>query len=120
MLMQQLIPTVGAVITTVMGLAGLIFPLKVSLAIGLKPVSLLGRSEIRATYGGLFLALGLTCLWFQSDQVFAITGVAWLGAAIGRLCSILIDRSISRRNFIGFAIEFGIGAALFFPHVLIS
>jgi len=80
----------------------------------IEPKGLIGVSEIRATYGGFFLALGSFALWARSEQVFLVLGLAWIGAALGRLLSVLVDRSTSPKNLGGIAFEAGIGALLLF------
>ena len=81
----------------------------------ISPVGLNGRSEIRATYGGLFTALGIICITAQSEIVFMVSGVAWLGASVGRVYSMLLDRNYGIKNFGGIAVETGIGALLVAP-----
>ena len=79
------------------------------------PLGIDGRSEIRATYGGLFAALGLCCLGAQTDAVFLTAGIAWLGAAAGRLASVLMDRNTSARNLGAVAFETLVGVPLVLP-----
>ena len=39
--------------------------------VGIEAKSGLARSEVRATYGGLFIGLGVSCLWFRSSEMFS-------------------------------------------------
>lgn len=48
----------GALLTATLGGLGLLRPTAAARLIGLEPTGRLGRSELRATYGGLFFALG--------------------------------------------------------------
>jgi hypothetical protein len=73
---------------------------------------MLGLSEIRATYGGIFLGLGVACLLFQQPEVFFAVGLAWLTAAASRTVSICLDRAFSAKNAGGTVIEAGIGLLL--------
>lgn len=102
----------GAAITVLLGLLGLFLPSKAAAFVSLSTDGPIGRSEIRATYGGFFLLLGLGCLFLHTPPAFLIAGLAWLGAAGGRLFSILIDRAASSKNFGGVVFEAGIGLLL--------
>jgi hypothetical protein len=102
----------AALITAVLGLMGLLLPGKAAQLTSIRPEGLLGTSEIRATYGGFFLALGVYALYAQADVVFAVAGVAWLGAAGGRLLSVVMDRSVSSKNLAAVVFEAAMGGML--------
>jgi hypothetical protein len=76
---------------------------------GLTPHGALGVSELRATYGGFFLCFGAACLFTHSEAAFQVGGTAWCGAALARLISIVVDKSYSCENIIGFFVEAIIG-----------
>jgi len=107
-----LLGNAGALATLALGVLGLCFPARASAFVSLQPVGLLGTSELRATFGGLFAALGLTCLVSQLPAVFATAGIAWIGAAAGRTVSVVLDASRSARNLGGIAFELAIGLPL--------
>lgn len=109
---MELIPLIGAVCTMALGVAGLVAPQSVGRLIGIAPGGKLGLSEIRATYGGLFIGLGAACLWLQQPEVYGAVGLAWLLAAVSRTASMLLDRSVSGQNAGGVIVEAGIGVAL--------
>lgn len=73
----------GAVGTLFMGLFGLLFPNAAARFVGLEATSLAGRSEFRATYGGLWLPLALIPVISQAPLAYAMAGFCWVGAAIG-------------------------------------
>ena len=75
----------GALVTLGMGGLGLLFPGAAARLTGLEPRGRLGGSEIRATYGGLFAALGLFALATRDEVAFTMAGAAWLGAAAARV-----------------------------------
>ncbi len=102
----------GALITTGLGLMGLMRPTAAASFTSLEPLGTIGVSEIRATYGGFFFALGAYAIWTQSPVAFAVVGLAWLGAAVGRIVSVFVDRSTSLKNIGGIAFEGAIGALL--------
>jgi hypothetical protein len=102
----------GAAITAGMGLLGLLFPAAASTLTGVTGVTPAGRSEFRATYGGLFLALGLAPLLTGAPAFYALAGLCWIGAAIGRIVSIGLDRAAAPMNFGAVVYEAAIGALL--------
>jgi hypothetical protein len=102
----------GAAITVLLGLMGLISPTAVARLTGLGLPDALARSEVRATHGGFFLALGVIALASEERWVYLALGLAWVGAAIGRLVSVIADNSRSPKNLAGVAFEAAIGALL--------
>ena len=109
---QVLLHNAGALVTAGLGAMGLLRPWAAAAFTSMQPVGLLGVSEIRATYGGFFLALGAWALYAQAPAAFLAVGLAWLGAAAGRAVSVLADRSTSPKNLGGILFEAGIGALL--------
>ena len=55
--------------------------------------STVGLSEIRAANGALFVAMAGVALLMDEPLAYAMVGFAYAGAAVGRLTSIVIDRS---------------------------
>jgi hypothetical protein len=110
--MQDAFANLGALITLGLGLLGLLAPARAAAFANVQPVGQIGTSEIRATYGGLFAALGLACLLTQAGGVFLAAGLAWVGAAAGRAFSVVADASRSPKNLGGIAFELAIGALL--------
>jgi hypothetical protein len=109
---MMLLPSCGAVVTTMLGCLGLLFPQAVGRVLGIEPDKPLGISEFRATYGGFFLCLGVGCLFAQSAQVFTVVGAAWCAAAFARVMSYAVDGSRTRHNVAGAVVEAGIGLAM--------
>lgn len=95
----------GAAISIAAGSLGLIWPKSVSRVIGLHLPGRLGISEVRATYGGLFLGAGLAVILIGSREAALVLGAAWAGAFGARAISFVIDRSRSKENIAGLAIE---------------
>lgn len=103
---------IAAVATALLGAAGLLVPRRVAAEVGVRPEGLLGVSEVRATYGGLFLAAGVAVLALDSTDAAMTLGAAWGGAAIARLASVAVDRSTGWRNAVGVLVEAGLCALL--------
>lgn len=68
-----------------------------------------GVSEIRAVFGGLFIALGLVPIFLGQ---FQILGIGYLAIAVTRTISIFLDKSYARSNLISLGIEIVFGAIL--------
>ncbi len=96
---------VGAGISIIAGCLGLIWPKQVSRTIGLHIPGRLGASEVRATYGGLFIGAGLAVSLIASSDAALVLGAAWGGAFVARTISFVINESRSRANVAGLAIE---------------
>ena len=105
----------GAALTTGLGALGLLAPQRAAAFASLSPIGPTGTSEIRATYGGLFAALGLACLVSQSQPIYTTAGIAWVGAALGRAWSVLVDRNVLPKNLGGIGFELAIGVLLLAP-----
>ncbi|NNK77634.1 MAG: DUF4345 family protein [Litoreibacter sp.] len=65
----------------------------------------MGLSEIRASVGCLFVAIGLFCLILGAPEAYVMMGVAYSGAALGRATSLFLDSPPLRKAFLYFAIE---------------
>jgi len=102
----------GALITAGLGVMAVVSPASAAAFTSMSPVGKLGVSEIRATYGGFFLALGAYAMWSQHEAAFAAAGIAWAGAALGRLVSVFADRSTEPKNLGGIAFEGAIAGLL--------
>jgi len=101
----------GTLLTIGFGLLGVFMPKKAARLVGLQAKTKAGISEFRATYGGVWLAMGIIALIANEPLVYAVVGLAWLGAALGRVVSILVDRASSRQNWLAVMVEL-IGALL--------
>jgi Domain of unknown function (DUF4345) len=103
---------IGAILITVLGIVGFLKPLMVAKLVGLTPSEPHGISEIRATLGGFFIGLGGFAVYSQNTVIYGAIGMGWLGAAIARVFSLVIDRKINKENIGGVFLEGGIGLLL--------
>ena len=108
----MLLPNFGALINVGLGCLALLFPNSVARVLGIEAKSPLGGSELRATYGGFFIGLGVGCLIAQSSAVFTVVGGAWCAAGCIRVMIIGFERSWSLENVIGATVELTIGLAM--------
>ena len=102
----------GAALTFILGILALRMPERVAGFAGLSVNDAKGRAEVRATYGGFFIALGAVAIWVQHPGVFALIGSARVAAAIGRVASMLLDRTFTTFIFAGATFELAIGVML--------
>ena len=111
---------VGSIIT-LLGLAGLLYPDRVMGILGFgatnmaRAASVLG--EIRATYGGIFLVMGVFTLLAARDPAaqrgrLLLIGLMWLGACAGRVLSVSLDGSPGLPGWLTAAFELAVGGAL--------
>lgn len=106
------LPIIGAVVTLILGVFGLLAPRKAAALVGVTPLNRVGISEIRATYGGLFIGLGVTTLLLANKSVYSVAAACWLGAALARIISIFADNSHDKKNWGGVFLETSIGTLL--------
>ena len=64
----------------------------------------MGKSEIRAASGALFVMAGIGALILATPAAFAMIGFIWGGGALGRLTSLVLDGA-TRLKWIFFASE---------------
>lgn len=71
--------------------------------------STMGRSEVRAASGALFVVAGLGALWIGTPAAYAMLGFIWAGGAVGRATSLVLDGQ-TRLKWIFFASEVAVAA----------
>jgi hypothetical protein len=101
----------AAILTAATGLLALVKPSAAFGFTGLTVDGPRGISEIRAVFGGLFIALGVSPL-LLGNNAYVMLGYAYLAIAIARFFSIIWDRSYARSNWISLGIEIVLGAIL--------
>lgn len=110
---------IGGALMLAVGLLGLFRPDLLARLLSISAVGRLGLAEIRGSLGGLFVALALTVLIAQERNIFAVAGVAWLGAAAGRSFSWWRDGSREARNAVAIAAELLLGYLLLAPVIAV-
>lgn len=102
---------IAALATAGTGVLALVRPTAVYGFTGLVADGPRGISEIRAIFGGLFIALGIAPFIF-GQTAYRVLGFGYLAIALVRLVSILIDKSTASSNWISLAIEIVFGILL--------
>jgi hypothetical protein len=68
-------------------------------------------AEGRASFGGVFLALGLGTIILAQPLVTLVLGGVWAMMALGRIVSMVLDRAVSPYNSAATVFEAALGAA---------
>lgn len=93
-----------------MGAFALLWPKRVVALFGTTSLSVDGRNEVRAVYGGFGLAVAGLLLWVSARPVLGApallaVAVALLGMALGRLVSRIVDGAAGFYPWLFFAVE---------------
>ncbi|WP_425100614.1 DUF4345 family protein [Tropicibacter sp. S64] len=111
--MTDILNNAISLLTIALGLFGLLAPRYTAQVLDLEPTrSTMGLSELRASAGGLFVALGLVCLVTGAPGAYAMLGVAYVGAATGRTLAMILDHPPQPKALAWFALEAGPAAFL--------
>ncbi len=106
---------ISSILTVGTGLLALVKPKSIYGFTGIKAEGGRGITEIRSIFGGLFIALGATALFFRTSQVYIVLGISYLTIGLVRLISMFLDRSFERSNIISLATEIVLGVILIIP-----
>jgi hypothetical protein len=108
---------IAAAVTVGLGLLGVLAPDKAMRLVGIEAIRPHGGLDVRATYGGLFIALGAFPLLSGEPVAFQMLGAVWLAAGLARAVFTPIDRVWTRENLAGIAVEVGLGLAALLPSI---
>jgi hypothetical protein len=102
-------------IVLVLGLLSLFNPVLAARMLGYAVVAPRGLSELRATYGAMFVTMAALLLWAlplrpRAGLLVRAMGLLWAGAAAGRLASMAIDGLLTLGNLA----SLGLGLAVAF------
>ena len=113
MTVTDIINYIGGLATIGMGCLGLFFPNAASRFTGLSAKDKTSFAEFRATFGGAFVVIGVIVLVTGDPIAQLAAGGLWVGAAAGRIVSIVVDRGYKeRKNLVGVVFEAALGALL--------
>ena len=103
----QIIAAIGTILT---GLFSLLKPNAIEGFTGIHPTGARGVTEVRAIFGGVFIALGI--LPFFVPAAYFVLGVTYLVIALVRAVSMFLDKSVVQSNLISLAVEIVFGVIL--------
>lgn len=114
---MELLSTIGAAASLALGLLGFVYPNAALRLVGLQLVPGLAHSvsEVRATYGGIFIGMSLYALVMQEPHAFLAVAAAWIMAAVARILSALFENAITSANIGGIVVELAIGTLIAWP-----
>ena len=115
-MLSTTILSILALAFALMGIGALVSPTIVTRQFGVPALTVEGRSEVRAVYGGFGLAIAGALIYAVIDanlrEGIALTvAIALFGMAAGRLISAAIDRSM-RKVAAGYLVIEGAGGGL--------
>jgi hypothetical protein len=93
-----------------LGLVGLVAPEALARSTGLAATGPLGRTELRAAFGGLFVALGTGCLALGQPAAYLVVGAGLLAGAAVKTVSALVVRGVAPAVLPGLAFDVAVGA----------
>lgn len=114
---MELLSVIGAGASLALGLLGFVAPHAALRLVGLQLVPGLAHSisEVRATYGGIFIGMSLYALVVQEPHAFLAVAAAWIMAAVARILSALLENAITPANIGGIVVELAIGTLIAWP-----
>jgi len=107
----MVLKVIAALATVATGLLAFVKPAATYGFIGLNANGVRGVSEIRAIFGGLFIALGVAP-FFLGATAYQMLGIGYLAIAVTRAFSVVFDKSYAQSNIISLGIEIVLGAIL--------
>jgi len=111
--MIDILNILAALLTIAFGLFGFVAPRYTASALDLAPThSTMGLSEMRASVGGLFVVAGCAAIWIDDPLAYAMIGFAFVGAALGRCLSLIIDKPPLKKVLMFGGIEAALAAFL--------
>ena len=117
--MWQLGAQISAGFVIFLGAIAVVAPLKVAHKLNLDALDnrAAGKTELRATLGGLFLFVGVFALYMNDPLSYATLGAGWLGAGVIRTLAMFPDETVNRLTFLSLAIELFVAFWLFMPWI---
>ena len=118
---SRVLTGVAGLIILAMGIAGLLYPYNVMVTLGLavptQPVSPFVLGEIRATYGGVFVVMGIYTLLSVVDPAanrsrLTFIALMWFGAGLARLFGTTVDGGPGVFGWLAVVFEVLLGAML--------
>lgn len=88
----------AALASVIFGVVALIFPEQTAKAAFLKADTKKGEAEIRASWGGFYIGLGLAVIFLDAEDAYFAFGIAYAITALVRAGTWLRDRKLINRN----------------------
>jgi len=102
----------GPLACLALGVAALVAPTTFAAQTGLAATGAVGRSELRAVFGGVFVGLATACLALAAPAAYWAAAAAFLGGAAAKVLSAALERGVFPAALPGLVIDL-LAAALF-------
>ena len=102
----------GPLACLLLGTVALIAPVQFAAQTGLAATGPLGRSELRAVFGGVFIGIATACLLAHAAAAHWAAAAAFTGGAAAKLLSALVERDVFPAALPGLLVD--VAAALLF------
>ncbi len=117
--MTDTLNIIACLLTIAFGLFGFLAPRYTAAALDLAPTkTTMGLSEMRASVGGLFVISGAAALLIAEPLAYVMIGIAFAGAATGRVLSLLLDTPPKAKVLLFGGIEAALAAWLILANPL--
>ena len=100
MTLEQLLNIVACVALILFGAYALLRPYEAAQIVHLKPEDATGTAEIRISFGGLSLMMGVAPLLLNEPAAYQVVGIAFLGAFVTRLLTLAADHPQTEMPFV--------------------
>jgi hypothetical protein len=101
-----------AILTIILGAFVIVRPTAIYNFTGLSANGIRGITEIRAIFGGLFVALGAAPLMLNTPAAYKMLGIVYIGIAVTRIGSMVNEPCFEKSNLISLFSELLFGALL--------
>ena len=99
-------------LTAASGIMGFFVPPSWLRFTGLRYEDKRGLTELRVTFGGFALGMGLAPILLNTPEAYHVAGYTYLSIAVSRAIAILYDKSFTRSNGISLIAEIAFGIIL--------
>jgi hypothetical protein len=110
--LTNLIQILIAILTVLLGVFVIVRPTAIYNFTGLNANGVRGITEIRAIFGGLFVALGAAPIMLNTPVAYKMLGIVYIGIAVTRIGSMVSDPCFERSNLISLLSESVFGVLL--------
>jgi hypothetical protein len=108
----NLIQILIAILTILLGVFVIVRPTAIFTFTGLSANGIRGITEIRAIFGGLFVALGAAPIMLNAPAAYKMLGIVYIGIAVTRIGSMVNEPCFEKSNLISLLSETIFGVLL--------
>jgi len=98
--LEQFFNIVACIAISLFGVYALFRPYEAAAMAHLKTDDSNGTAEVRISFGGLFIMMGIAPLMLNDAAAYQVVGLVFLGAFITRLITLVVDHPQIERLFI--------------------